>query len=121
MHCFQLEIFKWANDGAKEFPDLTIDVLGDKILGQEMIRGGLSLLPYLLFGFGLMVIFVITTIVGSAVYHQRMDGGKALIAIGTLLSPLLACTTTFGMLTVAGYEMYPMQMVIPFLILAIGK
>lgn len=85
-----------------------------------MIRGGMSLIPYLVVGFILSISFVLFTIVTSACYRQRMDLGKVLIAGGTMLSPVLAVTTTFGILGLFDCEMYPMHLVIPFLILAIG-
>uniref|UniRef100_A0A0M3JA78 SSD domain-containing protein n=1 Tax=Anisakis simplex TaxID=6269 RepID=A0A0M3JA78_ANISI len=43
-----------------------------------------------------------------------------LIVIGIIVPPLLAVLTTFGIMGLAHIEIYPIQMVIPFLILAIG-
>ena len=40
--------------------------------------------------------------------------------MGIISSPLLAVCTTFGIMGLAKIEIYPIQMVIPFLILAVG-
>ncbi|KHN82903.1 Patched domain-containing protein 3 [Toxocara canis] len=113
-------VFDWAKNGAAEFPELSIDVLGDKVLGREMVRGGLSLIPHLLAGLGLSITFVMISVIISSLKSRRVDFGKVLVVIGIIVPPLLAVFTTFGIMGLAHIEIYPIQMVIPFLILAIG-
>ncbi|VDN50760.1 unnamed protein product [Dracunculus medinensis] len=113
-------VFEWTKAGAPQFPELRIDVFGDKVLSLEMFRGGLSMMPYLFIGLCLSVMFVMLSVIVSSIENRRIDFGKILIVIGIILSPLLAVFTTFGMIGLAQVEIYPIQMVIPFLILAIG-
>uniref|UniRef100_A0A0N5ANG5 SSD domain-containing protein n=1 Tax=Syphacia muris TaxID=451379 RepID=A0A0N5ANG5_9BILA len=114
------EVFEWAKNSSREFPELIIDVLGDKVLGREMVRGGLSLIPHLCVGLLLSVIFVLVSVIFSSVRHRRIDFAKVLVVMGIITSPLLAVCTTFGIMGLAKIEIYPIQMVIPFLILAVG-
>ncbi|VDD85920.1 unnamed protein product [Enterobius vermicularis] len=114
------EVFEWAKNTSREFPELTIDVLGDKVLGREMVRGGLSLIPHLCTGLALSVAFVLVSVIFSSVRCKRVDLGKILVVMGIVISPLLAVCTTFGIMGLAKIEIYPIQMVIPFLILAVG-
>jgi predicted RND superfamily exporter protein len=85
-----------------------------------MTRGGLSLIPHLLIGLLLTTLFVLITVMASSLHNGHFDWNKVLIAAGIVLSPLFAVLTTFGITSFAGIEIYPIQMVIPFLILAIG-
>lgn len=114
------EVFEWVSAGAPHFPDLSVDVIGDKVLGREMVRGGLSLIPHLLTGLGLSITFVMISVIVSSVHNRRVDFGKVLVVVGIIVPPLLAVFTTFGIMGLAQIEIYPIQMVIPFLILAIG-
>uniref|UniRef100_F1KY89 Niemann-Pick C1 protein n=1 Tax=Ascaris suum TaxID=6253 RepID=F1KY89_ASCSU len=113
-------VFEWAKNGTTEFPELSIDVLGDKVLGHEMVRGGLSLIPHLLAGLALSITFVMISVIISSLQSRKVDLGKILVVIGIIVPPLLAVFTTFGIMGLAHIEIYPIQMVIPFLILAIG-
>ncbi|MFH4974020.1 hypothetical protein AB6A40_000729 [Gnathostoma spinigerum] len=117
---WELAVFDWAVNGASNFPDLIIDVLGDKVLGNEMIRGGLSLVPHLIAGLSLSISFVMISVVFSSDKHRRFSYDNVLIVVGIMASPLLSVLTTFGIMGVAQVDIYPIHMVIPFLILAIG-
>uniref|UniRef100_A0A0N4Z5X7 SSD domain-containing protein n=1 Tax=Parastrongyloides trichosuri TaxID=131310 RepID=A0A0N4Z5X7_PARTI len=104
-----------------DFPSLDVNVLGDKILGREIIRGGLSLLPYLVMGFILTLIFVfVCVMISTPVQRLKFSINKPLIVFGIVISPILAVTTTFGIVGFLQLPIYPIQFVIPFLILAIG-
>lgn len=84
------EVFLWSQLAQRVFSDLRIDVMGDKVLGREMTRGGLSLLPHLIAGISLTVVFVAAMVVYNAVRVGRMDCGLIIIVLGQLcllLSP----------------------------------
>ncbi|TKR58413.1 hypothetical protein L596_029861 [Steinernema carpocapsae] len=118
---WESEIYEWVRHGSPEYPEFYVDVLGDKILGKEMVRGGLSLLPHLLMGLFSTIIFVLASVLLSSVHSATVPfTGKLLIVFGIVVSPLLAVFTTFGVMGFFHIEIYPIQMVIPFLILAIG-
>ncbi|KAK0405138.1 hypothetical protein QR680_017817 [Steinernema hermaphroditum] len=118
---WESELYEWVRRGTPEFPEFHIDLMGDQILGKEMVRGGLSLLPHLLMGLFSTIVFVLATVLGSSVQSTALPfTGKILIVAGIVLSPLLAVFTTFGIMGFFHIELYPIQMVIPFLILAIG-
>lgn len=58
----------------------------------------------------------------SSLFNAGMSSFlQILVVIGIIVPPLLAVFTTFGIMGLAHIEIYPIQMVIPFLILAIGK
>uniref|UniRef100_A0A0K0EE49 SSD domain-containing protein n=1 Tax=Strongyloides stercoralis TaxID=6248 RepID=A0A0K0EE49_STRER len=104
-----------------DFPTIDVNVLGDKILGREIIRGGLALLPYLIIGFILTLIFVfICVMLSTPIKRFQFSINKPILVLGIVLSPLLAVTTTFGIIGFLELPIYPIQFVIPFLILAIG-
>ncbi|CAI4226216.1 unnamed protein product [Auanema sp. JU1783] len=114
-------VFKWAYSENREFQQFRIDVMGDKILGQEMIRGGLSLLDYLAFGIAVTIIFVLIIIIFTFFAAGRKDFGWTFVVIGMIASPMIAIIMTFGFIHgILEVDMYPTIMVIPFLILAIG-
>uniref|UniRef100_A0A1I8AUF8 SSD domain-containing protein n=1 Tax=Steinernema glaseri TaxID=37863 RepID=A0A1I8AUF8_9BILA len=118
---WESDVFDWVRQETPEFPEFFVDVMGDKVLGREMVRGGLSLLPHLLMGLFSTIIFVLITVLGSSVQSDSLPfTGKILIVAGIVASPLLAVLTTFGIMGFFHIELYPIQMVIPFLILAIG-
>uniref|UniRef100_A0A0N5C792 SSD domain-containing protein n=1 Tax=Strongyloides papillosus TaxID=174720 RepID=A0A0N5C792_STREA len=105
----------------EDFPTIDVNVLGDKILGREIIRGGLSLLPYLVIGFILTLIFVfICVMLSTPIKRLQFSVNKPILVLGIVLSPFLAVTTTFGIIGFLNLPIYPIQFVIPFLILAIG-
>lgn len=68
----------------------------------------------------LTVLFVMATVSYSAIQYNRLDAGVLLVIAGVVVAPVLAVLTTFGVTGFLGIEVYPVQMVIPFLILAIG-
>ncbi|PAV73208.1 hypothetical protein WR25_14299 [Diploscapter pachys] len=112
-------IFEWSQVQTN-FPDFEINIMGDKILGMEMVRSGLSLIPYLIAGAILTVIFVKVVCFWNALSVGRINPGLGLIIIGMLAAPILAVSTTFGLMGILGVELFPGHMVIPFLVLAIG-
>ncbi|VDK26366.1 unnamed protein product, partial [Anisakis simplex] len=71
-------VFDWAQNGSAQFSDLSIDVLGDKVLGREMVRGGLSLIPHLLAGLALSITFVMISVIISSLRSRRVDLGKVI-------------------------------------------
>lgn len=121
-------------------------VIGTEILDQEMIKDGQKLTPYFAagywqnqqgqslrvlicnrlklvncnLGFGFMMFFVTATVLTSAVFYDAMDWGKALVAFGSILCPVLSITSTYGIISLFGVRTNSFMLVMPFLIMGIG-
>uniref|UniRef100_A0A183CHX2 SSD domain-containing protein n=1 Tax=Globodera pallida TaxID=36090 RepID=A0A183CHX2_GLOPA len=81
-------------------------VLSETILTDEVVRAGLTLLPFLLIGFSIMVVFSSCTMSISAFYVRQMGAQKILLAVVACSCPFMACGS--------------LLCVTPFLVLAIG-
>uniref|UniRef100_A0AC35UE77 SSD domain-containing protein n=1 Tax=Rhabditophanes sp. KR3021 TaxID=114890 RepID=A0AC35UE77_9BILA len=116
-------VYNYLAEGSNEvdFKELEINVLGDKILMKEITRGGLSLLPLMVVGMILLVVFLfICVMISTPVNRLKLSMNKPLLVIGIILSPILALTTTFGLVGFLDIPIYPIHFVIPFLVIAIG-
>ncbi|VDN02925.1 unnamed protein product [Thelazia callipaeda] len=116
---WELSVFEFAR---KHYKNNLIDiqVMGTEILDQEMIKDGQKLTPFFAAGFGFMMFFVTTTVLWSAIFYDAMDWGKALIAFGSILCPILSITSTYGLISLFGTRTNSFMLVMPFLIMGIG-
>ncbi|CAJ0562984.1 unnamed protein product, partial [Mesorhabditis spiculigera] len=97
-----------------------LQVVGTEILDAEMIRDGRRMTPFFAAGFGFMVSFVSVCVFFSAVYYDELDWGKILCAGGATLCPILAITSTYGIISFMGLRVNSFMLVMPFLIMGIG-
>uniref|UniRef100_A0A158P8B0 SSD domain-containing protein n=1 Tax=Angiostrongylus cantonensis TaxID=6313 RepID=A0A158P8B0_ANGCA len=71
-------------------------------------------------GFALMFSTVVICLFSSSYYHNAIDFGKILVGLAAILCPLLAITSTFGLLTLFASRINSLLLVMPFLIMGIG-
>uniref|UniRef100_A0A0R3RUD5 SSD domain-containing protein n=1 Tax=Elaeophora elaphi TaxID=1147741 RepID=A0A0R3RUD5_9BILA len=106
----------------KNFTSDVIDAvtMSSTFITAEIVRAGLSLLPFTAIGFIIMCIFSsITTTINSLLISQ-FHYCKIVVAIAACVSPLLACGTALGMLLWCGLRFGSILCVTPLLVLAIG-
>jgi hypothetical protein len=72
-------------------------------------------------GFSSMLGFVFATVLISSYYYGVFDCTKILVALATTLCPVLAITSTFGILSIIRMRTNTIMMIMPFLIMGIGK
>lgn len=85
-----------------------------------MVRGGISLLPHLGVGLFLSILFVAASVCSTTSPASRYGCGVILVIFGVVVSPMLAVSTTFGIVGLLNLHIYPIEIIIPFLVLAIG-
>ncbi|KAE9548264.1 hypothetical protein FO519_008523 [Halicephalobus sp. NKZ332] len=101
-----------------EFVDVVI--LTESHLTSEIVRAGLTLIPFLVIGFIIMVIFSSITMTLAAVYMRQMHYTKIALAVMACVCPFMACGTAMGLLFFLGFRFGTILCVTPFLVLAIG-
>src|SRR3954471_3894310 len=75
----------------------------------------------LIVGFALMFVFVVFSVVSLSLYYaDNLNWRQLVIALGALTSPIFAFTSTFGICALVGLTFYPLLLLAPYLILAIG-
>ncbi|KHN73964.1 Patched domain-containing protein 3 [Toxocara canis] len=116
---WELAVFEF---GREKYNNNLIDmqVIGTEILDQEMIKDGQKMTPYFAAGFAFMMVFVTVTVLMSAIFYNAMDWGKALVACGAILCPILSITTTYGLVSLFRIRTNSFMLVMPFLIMGIG-
>ncbi|CAI4224901.1 unnamed protein product [Auanema sp. JU1783] len=116
---WELAAYDWSlNEYNSTYIDLM--VVGTEILDAEMIRDGRRMTPFFAAGFGFMISFVSSCVYASAVYYGSVDRGKILVGIGATLCPILAITSTYGIISFMGCRVNSFMLVMPFLIMGIG-
>ncbi|CAI5448629.1 unnamed protein product [Caenorhabditis angaria] len=88
--------------------------------GDEIVRTGLTIFPYIGVGFGIMTVFSIITIYFSSSRLDQWSVHKVSEAILGCVCPLLATSSALGILFWFGFRFGTILCVTPFLILAIG-
>ncbi|KAI1720088.1 patched family domain-containing protein [Ditylenchus destructor] len=117
---------QWENDilafVQHEFKSEWVDayVLSESFLTSEVVRAGLTLLPFLVIGFTIMVVFSSITISLAALYIGQMAAHKILLAIVACVCPFMACGTALGAMFWCGFRFGSILCVTPFLVLALG-
>lgn len=86
----------------------------------EVVRAGMSNVPYLSLGFTIMVICSCTTVILSSYYMNQVSIHKISLAFNACVCPFMACGTALGTLFFCGVRFGSVLCVTPFLVLAIG-
>uniref|UniRef100_A0A8R1IQ23 SSD domain-containing protein n=1 Tax=Caenorhabditis japonica TaxID=281687 RepID=A0A8R1IQ23_CAEJA len=101
-------------------PEIRVLTLSTSYVESEVVRAGMSLLPFLIVGFVIMAIVSSVTTFISAFYMQQVSIHKFSLAIAACICPFMACGTALGALFFAGVRFGSILCVTPFLVLAIG-
>ncbi|PAV89735.1 hypothetical protein WR25_11209 isoform D [Diploscapter pachys] len=88
--------------------------------GDEIVRTGLTIFPYIAVGFTIMSIFSIVTVYYSSTKMHQLSIHKLVLALFGCVCPLLATSSALGLLFWFGFRFSTILAVTPFLILAIG-
>lgn len=106
----------------KEFtsPEIRVLTLSTSYVEAEVVRAGMSLLPFLIVGFVIMAVVSSVTTFFSALYMQQVSIHKFSLAIAACICPFMACGTALGALFFGGVRFGSILCVTPFLVLAIG-
>ncbi|KHN86089.1 Patched domain-containing protein 3 [Toxocara canis] len=106
----------------RNFSSTLVDVvvMTPSFLKSEIVRAGLLLAPFSLFGFLIMCVFSSVTATISATFMSQMNVGKIILAIAACVCPFMACGTALGALFWMGMRFGSILCVTPFLVLAIG-
>ncbi|KAK0405140.1 hypothetical protein QR680_017819 [Steinernema hermaphroditum] len=116
---WETTLYKFSRE---EYNSSIIDmqVIGTEILDAEMIRDGQKMTPFFAAGFGFMMLFVIINVLLSSWFYDELDIGKGLVALGASFCPILAISTTYGLISLCGLRTNSFMLVMPFLIMGIG-
>lgn len=99
---------------------INVYILTDSYITEEIVRAGLTLLPFLIIGFTIMAVFSSITFVVSAYYLQQLHIYKVVLAVMACVCPFMACGASLGAMFYAGFRFGSILCVTPFLVLAIG-
>ncbi|KAK5972543.1 SSD domain-containing protein [Trichostrongylus colubriformis] len=99
---------------------ISVYILTDSFITSEIVRAGLSLLPFLVIGFTIMAIFSSVTFSMSGIVLEQMNIHKITLAIMACVCPFMACGATLGAMFWCGFRFGSILCVTPFLVLAIG-
>lgn len=100
---------------------LKIYAYSQSYVEEEMVRGGIIMIPYLVVGFAIMCVCSCVLVMVRALYMHQENGYKMILAIMACLTPLLACATALALMFLCGIRFASILCVIPFLVLSIGK
>ncbi|CAB3404752.1 unnamed protein product [Caenorhabditis bovis] len=100
--------------------NINVYILADSFITEEIVRAGLTLLPFLVIGFTIMAVFSSATFVISAIFQKQMSYNKIVLAVMACVCPFMACGATLGGMFLAGFRFGSILCVTPFLVLAIG-
>ncbi|CAD6189063.1 unnamed protein product [Caenorhabditis auriculariae] len=116
---WELALYEWGlTEHKSEIIDL--QVVGTEILDNEMMKDGRRLTPFFAAGFGFEITFVSACVILSAVFHDHLDAGKIIISLGAVLCPILAITSTYGIVSILDMRINSFMLVMPFLVMGIG-
>uniref|UniRef100_A0A1I7TG40 SSD domain-containing protein n=1 Tax=Caenorhabditis tropicalis TaxID=1561998 RepID=A0A1I7TG40_9PELO len=99
---------------------IDVYILTDSYITEEIVRAGLTLLPFLVIGFTIMAVFSSITFAVSAYYLKQMNIYKILLAVMACVCPFMACGASLGAMFFVGFRFGSILCVTPFLVLAIG-
>uniref|UniRef100_A0A914KGV6 SSD domain-containing protein n=1 Tax=Meloidogyne incognita TaxID=6306 RepID=A0A914KGV6_MELIC len=95
-------------------------IIGVEILESEMTRDHQDNVKYFALGLLAIAVFVGINVFGTSAVLGNFDFGKTFIAIATILCPMLAIGSTFGILSIFGIRINSFLLILPYLILGIG-
>ncbi|KAL7074554.1 hypothetical protein ACQ4LE_006640 [Meloidogyne hapla] len=99
---------------------LKLYVLSTTYVEEEMVRAGISMVPYLSVGFLVMVACSVFFVLNRAIYMHQNSPPKIFLAIAICFLPFMSCTTALGLMFICGMRFASILCVIPFLVLSIG-
>uniref|UniRef100_A0A0N5BY85 SSD domain-containing protein n=1 Tax=Strongyloides papillosus TaxID=174720 RepID=A0A0N5BY85_STREA len=120
------DIMKWERNVCKyintQYDGINLEAkcLALTIVGDEVVRTGMTLFPFISVGFGIMSIFSIITVYMSGYYFDQWSKHKISMALMACVCPLLATSTALGLLFWFGFRFGSILCVTPFLVMAIG-
>uniref|UniRef100_A0A0N4ZK45 SSD domain-containing protein n=1 Tax=Parastrongyloides trichosuri TaxID=131310 RepID=A0A0N4ZK45_PARTI len=120
LYQWEKEIFKFTQENKNFSSIINMNIAGTGILDDEMMRDGLKIKPYFVTGFVLMIVFVALNVGFGSIYYNSVDIGKVIVALGSILCPILAITSTYGMISAFGMRTNSFMLVMPFLVMGIG-
>ncbi|VDM59601.1 unnamed protein product [Angiostrongylus costaricensis] len=111
-----VDIFEknWKSDLVKVYS------YSQSYIEEEMVRGGIIMLPYLVVGFAIMCACSVASVMIRALYMHQENWYKIALAIMACITPLLACSTALALMFLCGVRFASILCVIPFLVLSIG-
>ncbi|CAK5033948.1 unnamed protein product [Meloidogyne enterolobii] len=95
-------------------------IIGVEILESEMTRDHQDNVKYFALGLLAIAVFVGINVFGTSAVLGNFDFGKTFIAVATVLCPMLAIGSTFGILSIFGIRINSFLLILPYLILGIG-
>ena len=116
---WEMELFHFIYHEFSD-PQVNVAVIGDRMIISEFNRGGMTVAYYLIIGFIVMGAFVLSAYVSGALYYGELSRSTLVMAWAAIMAPLLACAATFGIVCLLNVALYPLLLIAPFLILAIG-
>ncbi|EPB74424.1 patched family protein [Ancylostoma ceylanicum] len=100
--------------------NIRVLTLSTTYVESEVVRAGMSLLPFLIVGFAIMACVSSLTTFLSALFMDQVSIHKFSLAIMACICPFMACGTALGALFFIGVRFGSILCVTPFLVLAIG-
>uniref|UniRef100_A0A914Z6M2 SSD domain-containing protein n=1 Tax=Panagrolaimus superbus TaxID=310955 RepID=A0A914Z6M2_9BILA len=116
---YEMKIVNYFKNDYKS-KNLEIFVLSTTYVEEEMVRAGISLVPYLSVGFLIMCACAVISVVVRALYLHQHSIPKILLALAACIVPFMSCATALAMMFLCGMRFASILCVIPFLVLAIG-
>ncbi|GMR53996.1 hypothetical protein PMAYCL1PPCAC_24191 [Pristionchus mayeri] len=124
----------WGTEKVKDFEMRVVDhflnhynsdiikvlVLSQTFVEEEMVRGGKSMLPFLVVGFIIMCCVSSFTVMLRAFYMHQENYFKIVLAITACITPILATATALSFMFLFGLRFSSILCVVPFLVLSIG-
>ncbi|GMR53694.1 hypothetical protein PMAYCL1PPCAC_23889 [Pristionchus mayeri] len=95
-------------------------VISATVVEEEIIRAGLTILPYVVTGFVIMITMSTILLYLSSSYYRQFSLYKITLAFFACLCPFMACATAMGAMFALGFRFASILCVTPFLVLAIG-
>ncbi|KAI6184221.1 SSD domain-containing protein [Aphelenchoides bicaudatus] len=107
-----------GNQFKSDFVDAV--VVSETHMTNEVVRSGLTLIPFLVIGFVIMCVFSTITMSLSALYMNQLGIHNVILAVMACVCPFMAVGTALGGMFWVGLRFGSILCVTPFLVLAIG-
>ncbi|GMS84909.1 hypothetical protein PENTCL1PPCAC_7084, partial [Pristionchus entomophagus] len=119
-------IEKWEKGMVKYFQHsfnsslVDVTIFAESFITAEVVRAGLTLLPFLVIGFIIMFTFSAVSFAISGMALNQLGCNKMWLAFYGCATPFMSCGVGLGMMFFLGVRFGTILCVTPFLILAIG-